>query len=308
MGQDHRYKDIQLAQLRSFCVAATEGNFTAAAKALGLAASTVWQQVRALERELKARLLRRRGRSVELTDDGRLLLEMVQPHISGLDSLRHFFAARRQGARQELVVASGAYLFAHHLPPAIQQFREARPEIEVTLRIAAWSGLRQLVESEQTDVGILACDPDVPRSPALEYEHLFDERLCVIVPLGHALARLRRVGPQDVVKYPLILPPKGGADRRALDRVLRQHNLTDRVQAPLVCGLIDVVKQYVSRGMGVAVMYVTETLVSSSPELCVRSLAADVGPLPIEMAVRKGAYLPEHVEEFRAIVRKCLAQ
>ena len=71
MPQDHRYKEIQLAQLRSICVAAVERNFTAAAKALGLSASTVWQQVRALERELKAKLLRRRGREVDLTDEGR---------------------------------------------------------------------------------------------------------------------------------------------------------------------------------------------------------------------------------------------
>jgi DNA-binding transcriptional LysR family regulator len=117
MSQSHRYKEIQLAQLRSFCLAATEGNFTEAARALGLSASTVWQQVRALERELKAKLLRRRGREVELTDEGRLLLETVQPHVGALDSLRRLFEARREGIRQELVVASGAYLFAHHHQP-----------------------------------------------------------------------------------------------------------------------------------------------------------------------------------------------
>src|SRR5215472_13075199 len=103
MNPRPRYKEIQLAQLRSFCLAATEGNFTAAAKALGLSASTVWQQVRAQERELKAKLLRRRGRVVELTDGGRLLLDTVQPHVSGLDSLRRLFEARCQGLCPELV-------------------------------------------------------------------------------------------------------------------------------------------------------------------------------------------------------------
>src|ERR1700758_4750955 len=103
MSQSHRYKEIQLSQLRSFCLAATEGNFTSAARALGLSASTVWQQVRALERELKAKLLRRRSRAVELTDEGRLLLGLVQPHVGGLDSLRRFFEMRRQGVRPELV-------------------------------------------------------------------------------------------------------------------------------------------------------------------------------------------------------------
>ena len=137
MHQSHRYKEIQLAQLRSFCVAATEGNFTSAARVLGLATSTVWQQVRALERELKAKLLRRRGKAVELTDEGRLLLETVQPHVSGLDSLRRFFEMRQEGVRPELVLASGAYLLANHLPQPISRFRAERPAVLVTLRVAA---------------------------------------------------------------------------------------------------------------------------------------------------------------------------
>ena len=307
MHQSHRYKEIQLAQLRSFCVAATEGNFTSAARVLGLATSTVWQQVRALERELKAKLLRRRGKAVELTDEGRLLLETVQPHVSGLDSLRRFFEGRRAGLPQELVVASGAYLFANHLPRPIQQLRTERPAIQVTLRIAAWSELRRVVERGEVDVGVLAGDPNVPRSPYLEYEHLFDERLSVMMPAGHPLARAKRLRPQDLVKYPLILPPKGGADRRALDRLLRAHNLTDRVQTALVCGLVDVAKKYVTLGVGLALMYVSVEAVRGTPGLHVRPLDPEVERLPIEMAVRKGSHLPAYVDDFRRLVRRFLS-
>src|SRR5262249_39967495 len=153
------YKGIQLVQLRGFCLAATERNFTAAAKELSLAPSTVWQQVRALERELKAKLLRRRGRALELTDEGRLLLEIVQPHVSGLDSLRRFFEARRQGVRQELVLASGPYLLANYLPGPVQQFRAAWPAIQLSLRVGNWSALQRIMDRDEADVGVLACDP-----------------------------------------------------------------------------------------------------------------------------------------------------
>jgi DNA-binding transcriptional LysR family regulator len=307
MQQSHRYKDIQLAQLRSFCIAATDGNFTSAAKALGLSASTVWQQVRALERELKAKLLRRRGRAVELTDEGSLLLEMVQPHVSSLDSLRRLFDARREGVRQELVVASGAYLLANHLPRPIAEFRAERPAVQVTLRIAAWSGLQRVVERGETDIGVLACDPDVPRSPALEYEHLFDEQLSLIMPPGHPLARAKRVGPEELVRYPLILPPKGGPDRRVFDRIARKCNVTECVQTALVCGLVDVAKRYVTAGVGVALMYVSDEVAQSTPGLRVRPLDPHIERLSIEMAVRKGTHLAEHVEQFRQIVRRCLS-
>jgi DNA-binding transcriptional LysR family regulator len=307
MTRDRRYKEIQLAQLRSFCLAATEGNFTSAARVLGLSASTVWHQVRALERELKAKLLRRRGRAVEVTDEGRLLLGLVQPHVTGLDSLARLFEARRVAGPQELVVASGAYLLAHHLPAAVGQFRAERPLVQVTLRVGSWSALHRLAEREQVDVAILACDPDVPRSPYLEYEHLFDEPFSLLAPADHPLARARRVSPEELVRYPLILPPAGGADRKALDRLLRQHNLSDRVRPALVCGLIDVAKSYVLAGVGVALLYVTGEVARTTPGLRVRPLEAEVGRLPIAMAVRKGAHLPEWVRDFQRIVRHFLS-
>jgi DNA-binding transcriptional LysR family regulator len=308
MSMSRRYKEIQLAQLRSFCLVATEGNFTSAAKPLGLSASTVWQQVRALERELQTKLLNRRGRAVELTDDGRLLLETVQPHVSGLDSLRRFFEARRDEVRQELVVASGAYLLANHLPEPIRQFRAERPSVQVSLRVAAWSALQRVVERGETDVGVLACDPDVPRSPYLEYEHLFDEQFSLMLPAGHPLIKAKRVTAHEIVKYPLILPPKGGADRKSLDRVLRKHDLIDRVRPALVCGLIDVAKKYVTAGIGIGLMYVTPAVSPGASGLHLRPLELGIDRLSIEMAVRKGTHRPPYVDDFRRIVRNSLGE
>jgi DNA-binding transcriptional LysR family regulator len=308
MVQSHRYKEIQLAQLRSFCLAATEGNFTSAAKALGLSASTVWHQVRALERELKARLLRRRGRAVELTEEGRLLLETVQPHVSGLDSLRRMFEARRQGIRQELVLASGPYLLANYLPEAIRQFRDRWPAVQLNLRVANWTALQRITEREEADVGVLAWDPDVPRSPYLEYEHLFDMPLSLLLPAGHPLVRAKHISPRDLVKYPLILPPKGGADRNTIERILRKDSLTDKAQIALVCGLVDVVKSYVAAGVGIGILYASQKTADSMAGLHVRALDPKVERVGIEMAVRKGTHRPAFVDDFRDVVRRFLAK
>jgi DNA-binding transcriptional LysR family regulator len=201
-------------------------------------------------------------------------------------------------------VASGAYLLANHLPQPVREFRAAWPAVQLTLRVAAWSALQRIVERGETDVGVLAYDPDVPRSPALEYEHLFDERFSVMVPTGHPLLRAKRLTPQELVKHPLILPPKGGADRRAFDRLMHKHNLTEQVRPALVCGLVDVAKQYVALGVGVGAMYVTGAAARGTPGLHVRPLDAEMEPLAIETAVRKGTHLPEYVDEFRRILRR----
>jgi DNA-binding transcriptional LysR family regulator len=308
MGQNLRYKELQLPQLRSFCLAATEGNFTTAARALGLSASTVWQQVRALERHLRARLLTRRGRAVELTDDGRRLLKLVGPHVNALDSLSRLFESRREELPQQLVVASGAYLHAHHLPGPVRAFRAEWPSVTVHLRVAAWSALHRLIDRGEADLAVLACDPDQPRSSSLEYERLFDEQLTLMLPDGHPLTRKKRISPQELVEHPLVLPPRGGADRKVIDRLFQQHNLFDRVRPAVVSGLIDVTSQYVVAGAGIALMYLAEETGRNMPGLQMRMLAAPIERLSIEMAVRKGAHLPEYVEAFRRIVRQCLAQ
>jgi DNA-binding transcriptional LysR family regulator len=89
----------------------------------------------------------------------------------------------------------------------------------------------------------------------------------------------------------------GGQDQRVLDRL----------QTTLVCGLVDVAKEYVLVGAGLALMYVTDEVQRRTPGLCVRALDG-VERLPIEMAVRKGAHLPEPVQELRQVIRRFLAQ
>src|SRR5262249_50215464 len=89
-----RFKDIQLPQIRSFCLAALEKSFSAAARSQSLSVATVWQHVRVLEQRLGTTLLRAEGRSLQLTPEGKLLLELVHPHLSGLESLGRIFESR----------------------------------------------------------------------------------------------------------------------------------------------------------------------------------------------------------------------
>src|SRR3954468_17989605 len=85
------YKETRLQQLRSFTHTARFGSFAAAAGALGVAQPTVWEQVHALEREFGVALVEPYGRGCRLTEDGRLLLRLADPLVTGLDSLKRHF-------------------------------------------------------------------------------------------------------------------------------------------------------------------------------------------------------------------------
>ena len=73
-----------LGTLRTFEAVARHLSFTQAAEELALTQSAVSHQIRALEEHVGARLFQRLHRGIELTEDGRTLLEGVR---AGLDSV-----------------------------------------------------------------------------------------------------------------------------------------------------------------------------------------------------------------------------
>src|SRR5262245_28958127 len=230
MQRKNRYQDIQLSQLRSFCLAAVEGNFTAVAKGLGLSAATVWEQVRALERRLKTVLLKRHGHAVELTAEGRLLLELIQPCVGTIDSLDRLLESRRTEIPQSVTVLSTNYLVAHHLVRPVQEFSTANPGVRVSLLADPWAiQMLQRVERGDAQLGVLDYSPEEQRHPFMDYEDLFELELTLLTATNHPLARKKRLSVTDLVEYPLIRPPKGNYSRKALDRLLQRHDLQDGV-------------------------------------------------------------------------------
>ncbi|OAI48143.1 hypothetical protein AYO44_07740 [Planctomycetaceae bacterium SCGC AG-212-F19] len=257
MRKAQYYKGIQLPQLRGFCSVAVHGSFTAAARALGLSKPTVWQQVRALERELHVTLLRPGKHGVDLTPEGRLLLKLVQPHISGLDSLARLFETQRTELQQSLAVASTPYLMAHRLPPAIQEYTRTQPSIRLHLLTdLGTEGVISLVDQRRVDVGIAPFRPAEIRNANLEYEALIKLPFTLLTAAGHPLARKKLLRPIDFVGYPIIRG--AGYNREALDNILRRHNLHERLHVVLESGSTDVILQYVAMGIGVAALYMAD--------------------------------------------------
>jgi DNA-binding transcriptional LysR family regulator len=220
VSRDYRYKEIQLVQLRSFCEAAARGNFTSAAKNLNLSVSTVWEQVRALEQKLGTSLLRQQGRSVELTPKGRLFMELVQPHVHGLDSLERLFEAGRAGLPRRLTVASSQYLLHGHLAGPMQAFTAAHPDVHVSIVLPDAQQVAPLVERGEVDLAVFPYDRQERRSPVLNYEALFELPLAVVLSRQHPLAQQSQLSLTDLCDLPVILPGRESFSRRVIDRVL----------------------------------------------------------------------------------------
>ena len=252
--------------------------------------------------------MRRCGRAVELTPEGRTLLDLVQPHVSGLDSLGSLFLNRQKLQPQALTVAAIPYLVSSHLLRPIQEFTATQPMVRLKLHVLIWfQDVVRMVEQGQADLGVIFYDREAPRSPNLDYERLFDLRFALLTPADHPLARKRRVTPQDVVRYPLIITPEGSFARRTLDQFLQRHDLGDRVHIVMETALLDNMRQYVAAGLGIALAHIADEA-EPMADVRVRSLDFKDEAISAGLVVRKGTHPSEPARAFRQTLQQFLGR
>lgn len=306
-GQRRYFKEMRLQQLRGLCEIARQGSFSAAAATLHISRPAIWQQVRALEHEFDAALVERRGRKAELTSDGRLLVEIVSPLVTGFDAVKTAFKDRRGELIRHLVVTTTASLLTHELKRPVQQYLRRFPNVRLSLMDRPSPGGLSLLEEGQADLGLLGHLEEEERHPLMDYEPLLAYPFVLACRPDHELARRRTLRLADIVRYPLVLASEGSRSRTRVDRVLREHGLLQKRRIALDTTNGALLTHYVELGLGITVTPLSVQH-PSYRTLQVRSVARWFGVEPVMIVRRKGGAELSHVAAFRAIVRAALAR
>jgi DNA-binding transcriptional LysR family regulator len=181
---------MELRHLRYFIAVAEEGHVTRAAERLGMQQPPLSQQIKALERELKVQLFRRKPRGVELTDAGRALLDSARAVFTQIErgSEQAQRAARGEQGELSLGISSTAH-FCPMVPRVVRAFRETFPKVLVRLEEG---GTGELVRQAQKGLVDVAFVRDVATPvEGLAIHHLFDEAMVAVLPSRHELIRNR---------------------------------------------------------------------------------------------------------------------
>jgi len=121
---------LPLNALRTFEAAARLESFKDAAEELGVSATTVSNQIRALERDWNSQLFIRKTRQVLLTDGGRSLAHVVK---RSFDAIEREIALHTTVAKRRVALSVGPIFGSRWLMPRLKSLRRAQPEIELTL-------------------------------------------------------------------------------------------------------------------------------------------------------------------------------
>jgi DNA-binding transcriptional LysR family regulator len=130
---------LNAAAMVVFAAVVTAGNFSAAARRLGLSNASVSREVARLERRLGAQLLRRTTRKMSLTEVGEVFYDRCQRVRDEAEqaarSVGESQAEPRGEIRLSAPTAFGHRQLAPRLPAFLERFPQARLHVELTDRL-----------------------------------------------------------------------------------------------------------------------------------------------------------------------------
>src|SRR4029077_11821183 len=188
---------MELRHLRYFVAVAEAGSLTVAAeRKLHTSQPSLSRQIRDLEDEVGAQLLRRSVRGIELTPAGRAFLDHARSVLSQVEAAAE--AARRIAHPAKPRFAMG-FLTGHELtwmPEALQILHDALPNIDVMISSQYSPLLADGLSKGKIDAAFLRREQG---APDLAFRLLVKEPLVVVLPNDHRLAALKAISPQDLV-------------------------------------------------------------------------------------------------------------
>jgi len=238
---------LNFKHLQYFWAVAHQGNLTRAAEALNVSQSALSIQIQKLEQQLGHDLFERRGKSLHLTEAGRIALEHADTIFAAGDELLGTLAYRESDSRQSLKVGAEATLSRNFqlgfLKPAI-----GRDDVQVSLTSGSNDLLLLGLESHRLDV-VLTNQPNVKdHSSSLFVQELDRQEISLIVESGYQIEHSdwRAV----IAAQPMILPASRTAIRGQLDTLMLRHRLRPKIAAEV--DDMAMLRLLVREGVGVA--------------------------------------------------------
>ena len=178
---------MELRHLRYFCAVAELGTFSAAARRLHVAQSSVSEQVADLEGELGGALLDRTGRKVGLTPMGAVFLEEARKTLAAAERAVKVTQSSMRGDSGTLSIGFFLWGAGGFFPRIIREYRRRHPGIRLSLLEMHANDQVQALEEGQLDVG-LTRPPDASAARVLASELLFRDPVVVAVRPDHRFA------------------------------------------------------------------------------------------------------------------------
>jgi LysR family cys regulon transcriptional activator len=304
---------MKLQQLRYLREVVRRGlNVSEAAEALFTSQPGISKQIRMLEDELGVQILVRHGkRVVDLTEPGRIIVDIADRMLKDADNLRAVgqeFGKEDTGA---LTLATTPTQARYALPPVVQQFMKRHPRVRLSLREGSPEQIIEMVTGASVDIGIVT--ESYPEQPNLVLLPCYQWNRAVFTPADHPLLKEKPLTLEAIARYPVVTYDFAFNGDSPIKKAFDARNLKPNVALTAVDA--DVIKSYVELGVGVGILAKMAYDPARDSALRLLDAAHLFETSTTRIAIRRNAYLRRYVYDFielfaphlsRAVVEKTM--
>ena len=152
---------MDLRQLRYFLAVATTGSFTKAAEQIPLAQSALSRHMRLLEEELGATLLIRTGRGVELTEQGKFLVERARTLLEQSEDTKRNLQSWNDNPAGLVRLGMTPTCTLTMAAPLLQRLHEKYENVSLQVSEGLSASLSEWLGDGRLDMAIVFTEPKV---------------------------------------------------------------------------------------------------------------------------------------------------
>lgn len=240
---------MELRQLEYFIAVCEELHFTRAAENLGIAQSSLSQQISLLEHEMGTLLFDRIGKRIALTDAGRTLLHHAYRIFNELSQAQASILELQGLQRGRLKIGALLTVSNYLLPPSVIAFHKRYPGIELSvLGLRTGDIFTKLLQNE-LDLGIVYLPME---HPDIETIALRQEQLVLAFAIDHPMSKQASASLEVLAETASILLPNTYFLRQLLNEQCLQYNF--KLQPTMELTTMESITTMVRKGAGVTVL------------------------------------------------------
>lgn len=177
---------INMEYLSHFLVAAEYLNFSKAADKLFISQSTLSRQIKDLENEVGAKLFLRKGRSLSLTAEGKILYDNGQSLLNHMNQVANLISHSNSQAKERITIFSVSY-YLNQVAVAYNNMKKRNYNIEISLHHMMDQDAATLLEANSCDF-IISYEPFVRQVLNCAYVPFMEEGFILICSKSNHLA------------------------------------------------------------------------------------------------------------------------
>ena len=283
-------------QLSIFVAVAEREHLTRAASALHLTPSAVSASIKALEGFYSVTLFDRVGRGIQLTREGRILLQEAKETLARVKMTAAVLSELGGLKTGDLDIHASQTIANYWLPPLLLKFSQTCPGIAVNLTIENTSRVAAAVIAGDAELGFIEGSLD---EPALAAATIAEDRLVLVA----GRANVHAIDRANLGKQCWIMREAGSGTRSVLEEALREIGISaDALSTTLVLPSNEAVLSAVRSGGCVTAL--SETIVTPFIENGqLRAVDVELPPRRFTLLRHRERHRTAPAREFEAFCR-----